>query len=449
MASLSSISGIASGLDFPALTDQIIALERRPADRLQLAIDKDKKRTESLESFRTLLTALKTASTTFKEGTALDAYGTNVSGTDTAGRMLVAATANTGAVSGSYVVEVETLARAQKASGTPQASSTAALGYAGDFTVGAATITVGAGDSLTAIRDRINAANTGTTPTKVTASILSVSPTDQRLVLTSDATGTAGAFTAADVDGGTVLQSLGLAGAPAVAALDAKFTIDNVPFTRSSNTVGDAIAGVTLTLSAAELGRTASVKVDRQPASAKAAATAFVDAYNKVVAFVKEQSKQGAPLASDAGLRAARAGLAQTVLGTMAAGPDEMKTLSAIGISISRDGTLSVNSATLEAAYNTRSTDLRALLAERGGALVTMLDAQVSIGTGVIDRRKTAIDTRVGKMSGRIVDIDSRLEKRRTALLAQFARSEASIGMFKNIQASLSAQIKSLTPRSN
>jgi flagellar hook-associated protein 2 len=276
-----------------------------------------------------------------------------------------------------------------------------------------------------------------------------VSPTDQRLVLTSDATGTAGAFTAADVDGGTVLQSLGLAGAPAVAALDAKFTIDNVPFTRSSNTVGDAIAGVTLTLSAAELGRTASVKVDRQPASAKAAATAFVDAYNKVVAFVKEQSKQGAPLASDAGLRAARAGLAQTVLGTMAAGPDEMKTLSAIGISISRDGTLSVNSATLEAAYNTRSTDLRALLAERGGALVTMLDAQVSIGTGVIDRRKTAIDTRVGKMSGRIVDIDSRLEKRRTALLAQFARSEASIGMFKNIQASLSAQIKSLTPRSN
>jgi flagellar hook-associated protein 2 len=445
MASLSSISGISSGVDFPALTDQIIALERRPADRLQSIIDKDKKRTDALETFRTLLTNLKTAATAFKDGTGLDAYNTSVSGADSTGRMLLAATASAGARSGSYVVEIETLARAQKTSGTTQTSGTDPLGYAGDFTIGAANITVSATDSLTAIRDRINAANTGLTPTKVTASILSVSPTDQRLILTSDVSGTAGAFTPTDVNGGTVLQSLGLTGPPSPPGVDAKFTIDGVAFTRSSNTVGDAIAGVTLTLTAAELGRTATVGIERQPVAAKGAATAFVEAYNKIAGFVRDQSKVGAPLLGDASIRVTRSALAQSLLVPAAGGVDGMSTLGNLGISLTRDGTLTLNSATLESAYNTRNSEMRSVLADRGAALLTILDEQLSAGTGLLDQKKRAIETRGGKMATRIVDIDSRLEKRRAALLAQFARSEAAIGTLKSIQDSLGSQIKSLT----
>ena len=449
MASLSSISGISSGIDFPALTDQIIAMERRPADRLQAIIDKDKKRSDALETFRTLLTNLKTASTTFKEGTALDAFSTNVSGADSAGRMLLAATANTGAVAGSYTIEIETLARAQKSSGSAHPSSSTALGYAGDFSIGAATISVGAGDSLAAIRDRINAANTGLTPTRVTASILSVSPTDQRLILTSDQPGTAGAFTPADINGGSVLASLGLAGPPQFGAQDAKFTVDGVPFTRSSNTVSDAIGGVTLTLNAAEQGRTATVGVSVTPASAKAAAAAFVEAYNKLATFVREQSKAGAALLGDASLRVTRSSIAQAVLGSVAGSTEGMATLANLGISLTRDGSLTLNSATLETAYTTRGSELRGVLADRGAALVALLDEQVATGTGLIDERKRAIETRGGKMASRIVDIDARLEKRRAALLAQLARSEATLGTLKSIQDALGSQIKSLTRSNN
>jgi flagellar hook-associated protein 2 len=449
MASLSSISGISTGIDFAALTDQIIGMERRPAERLELAIGKDTRRTDALESFRGLLTAVRTAAATFSDGSALDAFSTNVSGTDSAGRTLLAATAGAGAVGGSYAIEVGVLARAQKNTGTAQTSSSAALNYAGDFTIGAATISVAAGDSLAQIRDKINAANTGATPTRVTASILSVSPTDQRIVLTANGTGSAGAFTPANVGGGTVLQSLGLHLPPSVPADDAQFTIDGLPVTRSTNTVSDVIAGVTLTLTAAELGRKANVTIEQQPASAQAAATTFVDAYNKLATFVRDQSRQGGLLATDSSVRATRSSLAQTVLTGVVGGVEGMSTLSAAGISVSRDGTLTLDQAKLQKAYRERPTELRQLLADRGAALTATIDAQVVSGTGTIDMKKRAIQNRIGTMTSRITDIDTRLEKRRATLLAQFARSEGVIGRLKSIQDSLGTQLKQLTQSSD
>src|SRR6185369_9807593 len=111
--------------------------------------------------------------------------------------------------------------------------------------------------------------NTGATPSKVTASILTVAPGQERLVLTSDAQGLAGA-TLADT-AGTVLQSLGFldgagaipAGAVLVDGRDAHFTIDGVDLVRSSNTIADAVAGLTLTLTSEEPGARTGIKLDR------------------------------------------------------------------------------------------------------------------------------------------------------------------------------------------
>ena len=82
MASLTSISGIASGIDFPALVDQIVALERRPIDRLQASIDQGTKRKAAIESFRMALGGLKSSLAALKDGSALGARTTNVAGTD-------------------------------------------------------------------------------------------------------------------------------------------------------------------------------------------------------------------------------------------------------------------------------------------------------------------------------------------------------------------------------
>jgi hypothetical protein len=56
----------------------------------------------------------------------------------------------------------------------------------------APSITVAATDTLEGIRDKLNAANTGGTPTGVTAAIVKEGTTGGRLVLTRDASGSSG-----------------------------------------------------------------------------------------------------------------------------------------------------------------------------------------------------------------------------------------------------------------
>jgi flagellar hook-associated protein 2 len=62
---------------------------------------------------------------------------------------------------------------------------------------------------------------------------------------------------------------------------------------RSSNTVTDLFAGVTLTLYGAEPGTTIKLDVDRDLSGAQTAITNFVDAYNATREFINTQNKTG------------------------------------------------------------------------------------------------------------------------------------------------------------
>ena len=65
-------------------------------------------------------------------------------------------------------------------------------GYAGDLLINGTVISIAATDTLISVKDKINNANAGTSPTGVTAGILSYGAGDHRLVLTSDNTGASG-----------------------------------------------------------------------------------------------------------------------------------------------------------------------------------------------------------------------------------------------------------------
>ena len=453
---LSSISGLSSGIDSKALVEQIMLLERRPAVRLESSIDANKKKADAFAQFKTLLTAFKTAAEAFKKGTGLNALSTTVSGTDSAGRALLAATASaaTGAMAGSYQVEVQALARSQKSIGTAQASATAALNLAGtvDVAVGGAalgTLTLDGTESLTQVRDKLN--TLAGTPPKFQATILSAGAADQRLVLTGTQAGSGGAFTLTDT-AGTAAASLGLTGTPYQDARDATFVVDGVPMTRSSNTVADAIPGVTLTLSAAELGKTATVNVERFPSAATDAAKAFVEAYNKVVQYTQAQNVTtvtAMPLRGDSMLRTVRASINKVMLDSGAGLPADMARLGAAGFALQKDGTLSLDAEKFSAAYASRQGELSAMLAERGAAVVDQVDVFTATGTGMIDARSSALTDRNATLTSRVSDIDSRLEKKRATLLAQYAKFEASLGKLKSIGDSLTSQLKSLSSGSD
>lgn len=381
-APLSSISGLISGVDTASLIDAIIAQDRAPAVRMEAQETTIANQQAAITAYRTALGNLESAATALQDGSAFG--GTSITSQATSGTIQVAnATGTADAVAGSYQVQVTTLAAAEKLGSGTVASPTTALGYTGAFTVNGQSVTVTAADTLTSIRDKINALNSGTNATGVSASILNVSGTDSRLVLTSSKSGAAGA-TLADTSG-TVLQSLGflsntetkLASAVLAAGSDASFSIDGIPFTRTSNTVDDAIQGVTLSLIGAQTGATTTLTVARDVGAATQAMQSFVTAYNTVIQFVQAQGtvtngtdSSGAAttttpaLYGDSLIRSIRSGLPQAILQTVFGAPTDLATAATVGLSLARDGTISLNSDTFSNAFQTRLADVQQLFGE-------------------------------------------------------------------------------------
>ncbi len=445
MDPISAFSGLASGFNFRDLVDAVIEVESRPVVRAREAITLANARENALQTYRGLLVTLRDALSALRNGSAFDALSTAVSGEASGGRPLLRASASATAAEGTFQVQVTTLAAAEKRGSLAQPDSTTALGVAGDFTVNGQTVSVTTDDSLAAIRDRINTLNTGTTPTGVVASILTVGAGDARLVLTSATTGVAG-VTLADT-GGAVLGTLGLLdpGSVLTAGSDAQFSIDGVPLTRTSNTVTDAIEGLTLTLETAEPGTVATVTVSRFTGEATAAASAFVEAYNAVVNFQSAQQVGGA-LRADATLRANRSEFSRQLLGILTGAGGLTAGASTFGLSLTRSGTLTVDTGTFETALQNGFTDVKTLFADSTSAadFETALDDLLRSGTGTLDLKTAALGGQRTSQEARVERLQTRLDRREESLLRQFSRMEAAIGRLQSQGAFLQAQIPSL-----
>ncbi|HWA15504.1 MAG TPA: flagellar filament capping protein FliD, partial [Gemmatimonadales bacterium] len=323
--STSSVSGLISGIDYRALIDQIIAAESRPASQARSKVDSIKAQQTAIATYRGLLDSLRTAAKGMRDGTAFDAMSASavaLVGT----KPLVSASATSSAAAASYNISVTTLAKAQKLGSVPQANTATPIGVSGTFTINGQAVTVNATDTLLDVRDKINALNQGAGPTRVSASILSVSGTSQRLVLTSETLGAAGA-TLADTSG-NVLQTLGfLSNATTIddsavlqEGTDAHFSIDGVDFVRTTNVISDAVAGLTFTLTGEDPTAVTQIKVERFTEGARTAVKGFIDAYNKLTAFLKAQGTAGAEgaanpaLYNDTLIRTMRSSLPRTLL---------------------------------------------------------------------------------------------------------------------------------------
>jgi flagellar hook-associated protein 2 len=206
---IGSFSGLASGVQWRDLVDQLVAIDKqRRLDPVTARKSQAKNRVDAWSRYQSLAVKFRDASRALRDSSAFGAFkvsgGTSVS----TGRTLLTATASAGATPGTYAVEVLDVARANKLSGTVVASATTALGISGEFGINGQKVTVVATDTLSNVRDKINALNAGTSPTGVTASVLSTGATQHRLILSSDQTGAAGIELLDDAAG--TLQQIGL-----------------------------------------------------------------------------------------------------------------------------------------------------------------------------------------------------------------------------------------------
>lgn len=210
---ITTISGIASGLQWKDLVDQIISIEsKRTLAPLQKKATEAQSRQQAWDALIGKLNAVRDAVAPLKSGSPFRANSVLTSQSPSGGRSLLTAAGTGTIVPGTYAVKVSALATAERLGGLVAADANAALGASGAFTVNGRAITGAASDSLATVRDKINAANTGTTPSGVTATVVTSGGTS-RLMLSADQVGAEGVQLAevrAASGDPRVLQQLGL-----------------------------------------------------------------------------------------------------------------------------------------------------------------------------------------------------------------------------------------------
>ena len=198
MANGITFSGLGSGLDTQSIITQLTDLEKRP---ITLNTAKQAGLNGQKEVFRSINAGLLSLKGTVEKLADDKLFSIVKAQSSDTGRLGV--TATTQAASGTFNVEVMALAQARSLSSRSFSSLSSGLGLSGEFVVNGKSIQVKAIDDLTDIRQAINEADAG-----VSAQILSVTPQDNRLILTAKSVGADG-FDLKDASATDVLQSLG------------------------------------------------------------------------------------------------------------------------------------------------------------------------------------------------------------------------------------------------
>jgi flagellar hook-associated protein 2 len=404
-----SSQGIGSGLDVSSIISQLMALEQRP---LTVLASKEAKYQAQLSAYGSLKGALSTfqgAAATLANPAKFSAVSGSV-----ADGTVASAAVSAGATPGSHSLEVQTLAQAQKLKSGAFEATNMAVGtgkltisfgtYAADtFTANAdkssKEITIGAGqNSLSGVRDAINTADVGVTAAIIndgTGYLLTISSKDSgtanavRIEVADDDathTDTSGlsqlAFDARTLSGVTNLTQT-------VAAVDSVVVIDGITVTKSSNTISDALEGVTLSLLKTNTPATTTLNISRDSASVQASVTTFVKAYNdlnKTIADLTRYdpaTKQGSILTGEGTVRTLQSqlrGLFNTPLSSAGGG---LTSLPDVGITFQTDGTLKLDAAKLGAALSDPKKDMASLFA----AVAKPTDSLVAFTSSTADTK--------------------------------------------------------------
>ncbi|MEE9605110.1 MAG: flagellar filament capping protein FliD [Candidatus Scalindua sp.] len=213
MAGISSVGGLVSGLDTATIVEQLIAVSRKRIDVVASNQTTYGNKLEAYQSLNTQLSSFQSKADILRDVDTFNVFK-NVTTTDSttfSASDLLSVSTTTDAAAGTHTIRFTSssqLAQARKLSSESYTDYDTALGISGEFIINGKAISVDTTDSLVDITSSINNANSGTDSTGVTASILSVSSTDNRLVLTSDNTGE-DEFSILDASASNILQTLG------------------------------------------------------------------------------------------------------------------------------------------------------------------------------------------------------------------------------------------------
>lgn len=452
-------TGIGSGIDIDTLVSGLVDAERQPIDR---RLTEDETRANALLSafgdIATTLTALNTSVKSLATPSSFQSTNTTSSSSS-----LVSATSDETAIPGSYVVSVTEIAKAQTLSSKTYAATTDVVG------TGTLSITVGSGtpvsitvdstnNSLSGIRDAINAASVG-----ATASIVK-DGSAYRLLVTSD-TGASNALSlsvSGDGDGTDTGDDTGLSAlnyysgenqmTQRQAAQDASFTVNGLPLTSATNTITDIVDGIDLTISQATT-TPVTITVAKNTDAVVAEVESFVALYNSFYSSAKALTKydastsQAGVLQGDFTAKAILTQMRQSL--TSAVTTSTYSTLSELGIGINAEGLLELNKDTFLTAWNADSEQVSAFFAGSSTAdgLADGIEDTLSgilNATGSIASRTDALTTELATVALERAKLDARLVKIEARYLRQFNAMDALVAQLTSTGDFLKAQFDAL-----
>ncbi|MGY1760586.1 flagellar filament capping protein FliD [Geodermatophilus sp. SYSU D00779] len=461
-----SVDGLISGLDTTSLVSQLVAAEALPQTRLKTQMTAAQDAADAYREVNTKVDAVRTAAA------ALSTQGLAAARTATSSTTSVTASATTTAVPGSRLsFTVTSLAStASYLSGAGWASTNTDVrkptgadaatpapspwpltisrpdGTETDLTPPAgATLaqTVAYINGLPDAGVRATAVNTGN---------------GYRLQLTSTTSGADGDFEVATTAGAAFTQTS--------LATNAALDLGGVQVVSSTNTFTDLMTGVSVTV--AEKGA-AVVEVGEDPKSVAAKVKTLVDAVNTALATIKQHGN------SDKGSTAALKGdftlrtLTSQLLQTMSDAVSGAGSPGAVGIQLTRDGTVKFTEATFLAKLASDPDTVQRMFAgapavdaQPATATTPAVDAQAAVDgisqrlealttqttnstTGTLTLLAQGRDTLVNDFKTRIADWDLRLATRRETLTRQFTAMETALSSLKNQSSWLAGQLGGLS----
>lgn len=400
MASTSGISA-STNFDIDAIVSSLMKVEQRPAVLLNEQKTSYQAKISAYSTLQSSLSTFQTALANLASGSKFKAQAATSGNSD-----IFTATSNGNATVSNYAIKVGQLAQSHKLATTSFADTKAAVG------TGMLTITLGnydavsntftanpekaaksititdANNSLAGIRDAINAGDMG-----VTASIVNDGVNGGKLVLTSKESGAVNSIkiSVADADGDNTdmagLSSLAYDPAAGVgagknlaelqAAKNAQLNIDGIDVESASNVVTGVLEGITLNLFKASAD-SVSLDVSKDTAKITDAVNAFVKAFNDFNTTVRNLTKfddsttdstkkKSGVLLGDATARSISTQIRNMLAQTVSNG-GEFSSLSQIGVTFQRDGSLAVDSAKLKSAVETNFDDIAKLFSATGQA---------------------------------------------------------------------------------
>lgn len=473
-----SSPGIGSGLDVSGIISKLMEVEQRPLTQLNTKEAKQQAQLSAFGSLKSALSSFQDSVKALAKPSLFNSFKATLADTT-----LATVSTSSSAAAGTHQIEVQSLAQAQKIKSEAFATTDTVIGsgsltiefgtYSGGiFTANAEktakTITIDpAKSTLADIRNTINEANAG-----VTASIVN-DGSGNRLVISSKDSGLANALKISvnDTDGNHT-DNAGLSKlafdtsadgvgnmTETVAAQNAVMVIDGITVEKSSNTISDALEGVTFNLLKANPDTSTTLTIEKDKSSTEAAVKALVTTYNELEKTIGNLSrydaanKQAAVLTGDSTVRMIQSRVRALLNGSQSAAGG-ISSLSELGISFQKDGTLALDNSKLSAVLDDPDKNIAAFFTTQAGDGVTSVEGFASRLSELIDgmtRSDGLINSRMDGINSMIKGIGKqrdalghRLEEIEKRLRTQFTALDTMIASMTQTSNYLQQQLANL-----